>query len=374
MGKIFLALLIHCNIVALTSAPVFLRVKDPVLSVWIAPHELQGPFEYPSFRNPRKPGAVSLKTHLTQLLYGECVIFLGGGDGASGMLHISIPSQLYCNQVTKAWGSTEGYAHERHFAICREQALVTMVVQAVTARVHAEPSEQGALLISLPLGAVVQHATHEIINGYVKITLLDGNSGFMRCCDLQVISEHVGDIAILRNALCENAKKLIGMPYCWGGRSPFFGEIGARSQSDYAIPTSVDCSGVVSLLMHSIGLFVPRNSTGQYAVATVVEPAAMQPGDIFFLQSELAHVSNHMLIYLGDGLVFEARGSDGSASSVRVSPIEKRFGMRLEALRNNEYIDNTHKAHRLLCGSFFSSQETVQHRRNSFLLHLGHAN
>ena len=164
------------------------------------------------------------------------------------------------------------------------------------------------------------------------------------------------------------------MPYCWGGRSPFFGEIGARSQSDYAIPTSVDCSGVVSLLMHSIGLFVPRNSTGQYAVATVVEPAAMQPGDIFFLQSELAHVSNHMLIYLGDGLVFEARGSDGSASSVRVSPIEKRFGMRLEALRNNEYIDNTHKAHRLLCGSFFSSQETVQHRRNSFLLHLGHAN
>ena len=103
--------------------------------------------------------------------------------------------------------------------------------------------------------------------------------------------------------------------------------------------------------------------------AMAIEPAAMQPGDLLLLHAATKrHLANHVLIYLGQGMVFEARGSDGQDSNVRVATIEERFGLSLQQLSNGMLVDTIHT---LYCGSFFTDPVVVQSMRDAFLANLG---
>ena len=71
----------------------------------------------------------------------------------------------------------------------------------------------------------------------------------------------------------------VGRPYTWLGADP---------------ATGFDCSGLVLYAWASVGVKLPHNSEQQLAVAKLVTPETMQPGDV-------THYPNHVSIYLGVG-------------------------------------------------------------------------
>lgn len=109
-------------------------------------------------------------------------------------------------------------------------------------------------------------------------------------------------------AIVDEAKKYLGVPYVWGGTDPTSG---------------LDCSGLVQLVYEKFGVDLPRVS---YQQARVGSPVASldqaRPGDILAFGSPVHHVA----IYLGDGKMIEAPrpGKDVQISPVYETPTHIR--------------------------------------------------
>jgi cell wall-associated NlpC family hydrolase len=84
----------------------------------------------------------------------------------------------------------------------------------------------------------------------------------------------------------ELAKRFLGIPYLWGGRSSF----------------GFDCSGFTQMLLHERGLNMPRDADQQAAWTGLVsvERNDLQAGDLIFFGSSPKNIS-HTGMYIGDG-------------------------------------------------------------------------
>ena len=85
------------------------------------------------------------------------------------------------------------------------------------------------------------------------------------------------------NAIVEIAARYVGVPYVYGGTTP----------------DGFDCSGFTSYVFAQVGISLPRTSSAQRTVGTVVSRADAQPGDLIWSPG-------HIAIYAGDGLQVDA--------------------------------------------------------------------
>lgn len=336
----------------------------PLTSAWVEAHETEGPFSFPAWANPTD-GTVSIHNHDSQIMYGEQVIDIGDSPNPE-MLHVKILAQpdAHSNPVT-------GYINKDHVVSCDRESLgVIMVVQALTTRIRAA-RRSGDFVV--PFGAVLQHHSFCLSGNDVLVTRRDGTEGPVNKSDVRLILPAVEDAEELRAAVCANAYKFYGMPFCWGGRSPFLGNFQPLARSPRVLPTSVDSSGFINLLMHSVGLVVPRNSGSQRQYAAPVAPSDMQPGDLIFLVHPVTKRANYVLMYFGDGEVIEASGLSGPVPKVCITPIAKRFGVPLDEMVNGmiwagDYQDVKRA---ICCGSFLNDAGTLQIMRDNFLACVG---
>jgi gamma-D-glutamyl-L-lysine dipeptidyl-peptidase len=84
----------------------------------------------------------------------------------------------------------------------------------------------------------------------------------------------------------ELAKRFLGFPYLWGGRSSF----------------GFDCSGFTQMLVRARGINMPRDADLQavWDGLISVERADLQPGDLLFFGSGPKKIT-HTGMYIGDG-------------------------------------------------------------------------
>ena len=84
----------------------------------------------------------------------------------------------------------------------------------------------------------------------------------------------------------ELAKRFLGLPYLWGGRSSF----------------GFDCSGFTQMLVRARGITMPRDADQQAAWSgvTAVERRDLQAGDLLYFGSSPKDIT-HTGMYIGDG-------------------------------------------------------------------------
>ena len=80
-------------------------------------------------------------------------------------------------------------------------------------------------------------------------------------------------------------------------------------------PTTYDCSGLTKRAWTEAGISIPHFSGAQLAVGMAVPPANLIPGDLLAYGSS---GKDHVTMYIGNGLVVEAKGKD---YGVVVSPM-----------------------------------------------------
>ena len=105
-------------------------------------------------------------------------------------------------------------------------------------------------------------------------------------------------------AVVDEAKKYLGVPYVWGGTDPAKG---------------LDCSGLVQLVYAKLGVDLPRVAYAQARVGTAVASLdEAKPGDILAFGRPVHHVG----IYMGDHKMIEAPrpGRDVRVSDVYETP------------------------------------------------------
>ncbi|MGL5206550.1 MAG: C40 family peptidase [Acidaminococcaceae bacterium] len=112
-----------------------------------------------------------------------------------------------------------------------------------------------------------------------------------------------GRTTAARNII-SNAFQYIGVPYVFGGTSPY----------------GFDCSGFTRYVFANAGISLPRAADGQFYVGSKVSMNSLRAGDLVFFETYEPGPS-HVGIYIGDGEFIHS----GSSTGVTVSGLYDRY-------------------------------------------------
>jgi cell wall-associated NlpC family hydrolase len=159
-----------------------------------------------------------------------------------------------------------------------------------------------------------------------KILLANGKEGYTNKKDVRTLSKKIST-KNLRKKIIKTAKKLLGVPYVWGGRSAYLGE-------KFPYLTGVDCSRLIHLVFSTHGIDIPCNSKSQYFSShKIAKGGNLQPGDlIFFISKNKPPIwSNicHVALYIGNRKFIEAYGGGVEYSSKKDYPKIKDLSVRI---------------------------------------------
>jgi cell wall-associated NlpC family hydrolase len=118
----------------------------------------------------------------------------------------------------------------------------------------------------------------------------------------QVSGELVDAGQPVASSLVEVARRLLGVPYLWGGTSTF----------------GYDCSGLTQAVFRSKCLVLPRDSKDQVQIGTEITNRDMQSGDLLFWPG-------HVAIYAGEQKIIHATRKRGIVAEESLDPDAPEF-------------------------------------------------
>lgn len=184
----------------------------------------------------RRPSHAS--EQVSQLLLGEPFRVLGR-DAQGAWLRIRCELDAY-----EGWVRSWHLALQDARAARRWRSAPAWRVADLLALVRHEPSARGEPLAPLPWGAVLLAAGRPTVvgSGWVPVKLPSGDRGYIR--RKQVAWRAAVAPAPTPAGLERTARKFLGVPYEWGGRSSW----------------GLDCSGFVQAVLAWHGISLPRDA------------------------------------------------------------------------------------------------------------------
>ncbi len=160
----------------------------------------------------------------------------------------------------------------------------------------------------LPFGVAVVLA--EVREMWAAVRLPNGQEWWATNVFLPLTSRPRPDATGLAFTL-DLIRRFMGVPYLWGGRTPF----------------GFDCSGLAQAFWGFLGVHLPRDAHQQFAAGTPVE-AAPEPGDLaFFGEANTAgeRPISHVAISLGGDEVLHANSTTWNVALHSLDPHSSRY-------------------------------------------------
>jgi hypothetical protein len=142
---------------------------------------------------------------------------------------------------------------------------------------------------------------------WLKVQLPDGAIGFVQHGDVTLSPKRLSIPESI-----ELAKRFMGLPYTWGGRSSY----------------GYDCSGFTQMLVRSRGIIMPRDADLQatWSGVKTIQRDELKPGDLLFFGSSPEHIT-HTGMYIGNGEFIHATTHDHPV--VQISRLDDQPWTRL---------------------------------------------
>ncbi len=138
----------------------------------------------------------------------------------------------------------------------------THLVSAVTALVLAEPADGAAVLTRSFIGTGVR--VLETQGEWARVAA--SQTGWVKLTDLRALAAMPHTAAEKRQQMIADVKRLVGIPYLWGGTAA----------------DGIDCSGTAQLIHRLSGITIRRDADMQMDDGKPVREPDYQPGDLVF--------------------------------------------------------------------------------------------
>lgn len=176
-----------------------------------------------------------------------------------------------------SWGQLAGDGYVGWLpsnALAREMTKPTHRVRALRTFVFPNPDIKSPPMASLSFGSAFAMKREEA--GFA----VSENGGF-------IPKQHVVALDFRESDPVEVAKRFLGTPYLWGGKTS----------------AGLDCSGLVQLALQSIGKECPRDSDMQQKIG---RPVSFSGNDTALSRGDLIFWRGHVGIYAGEGMFLHA--------------------------------------------------------------------
>lgn len=168
----------------------------------------------------------------------------------------------------------------------------TVQVESLFANVYAEPDvTRHKPVVTIPFEVRLEVFSGQdgnktliakkIPDGWLQVWLPEKRTAWIQTSDIASLPKPLSVPESI-----ELAKRFLGFPYLWGGRSSF----------------GFDCSGFTQMLVRERGVNMPRDADQQAAWSGVVavDRKDLQPGDLLFFGSSTKSIT-HTGMYIGNG-------------------------------------------------------------------------
>lgn len=156
------------------------------------------------------------------------------------------------------------------------------VIRELLADVFSEPLDRSEIITKATISAEMEVVRS--LDGWVELRLPGGRHGFIRKQDSKLVDKDYAQTIWLPEPrkLIETAMRFVGVPYLWGGTTPF----------------GIDCSGFVQLIhrIHNVTLLRDAHMQASDARGVRVERSELAAGDLVFFgrkqdgQNKITHV------------------------------------------------------------------------------------
>ena len=247
-------------------------------------------------------------------------------------------TNVICEDKYRGWVDTR-YLVDEH-----SNAQLNHHVTALFVGVRKDRSLSAELITRLVISTKVKIEDSSKLEEFVKVYLPGGETGWSKSNDISMPlaiqnyanwgtdpAERAALINMLGERVVATAKRFIGVPYLWGGTTPF----------------GIDCSGLVQLCYKIEGVQLLRDTYLQSGDKRFIEveqkkpfdKASFEAGDIVVFGTENNHGTGdhnmHIGIACGDGYFIHASGR------------ERNFGVYIDSCREPFYAERYMKALRL---------------------------
>ncbi|PTX45001.1 SH3 domain-containing protein [Christiangramia gaetbulicola] len=124
-------------------------------------------------------------------------------------------------------------------------------------------------------------------NGFYKVKYPDGREAFIEKSEARPYLDWLSSLEMEKEDLVETSKRLMGLPYLWGGTSP----------------KGVDCSGFTKTVFFLNGMVIPRDASQQVHTGIQVDSTRnfenLIPGDLLFFGRPATDSTSEKVIHVG---------------------------------------------------------------------------
>ena len=293
-------------------------VAVSVLTVWgsvdmprrVDAPALENPVRYTTWlgaMTTEERRALSPKRINTSVLYGERILIT---DVRGDWVKVAVPSQK------SPWDSRgyPGWAPARQLSPKVVPAAARIVT--VVAKTAWLTDAKGARVLEVSYATRLPLAA-EPAGGRVPVWTPGPDTLFLSTADVAVHAANEPARPKTVEAVLEDARRFLGLPYLWDGSSAW----------------GFDCSGITYQVYRTHGVLLPRDSFGQVTAGTKIERRQdLRPGDLIFFAT--AGTVHHVGFYVGDGKMLH---SPRTGKTVEIIPISAS-GLEHEFAGGRRYI------------------------------------